>query len=70
MKYQSSRALTSKVISKIIVFEKWVKPLGQGHSVKNSGNHEKVLSKGILVCNIKALAPTFCKVKVSQRRTE
>ena len=34
MKYQSSSTHCSKVISKVKVFKKWVKQLGQGHMVK------------------------------------
>ena len=34
----------------------------QGHSVKNNGTHGKVLSKGTLMWNIKALALTVQKL--------
>ena len=33
-----------------------VKLQGQGHRVENNGTHGKVLSQGILMWNIKALA--------------
>ena len=36
-KYQSSRTHSSKVISKVKVFEKWVKLQGQVHMVKKNG---------------------------------
>ena len=36
--------------------------MGQGHRVKNNGTHWKVLSQGILMLNIKALALTVQKV--------
>ena len=35
---------------------------GQGHKVKNSGTHEKVLPQGMLMWNIKALALTVQKL--------
>ena len=62
VKYQSSSTLSSKVISKVNVFKKWVKLQGQGHRVKNNGTHGKVLSQGILMWNIKALAFTVQKL--------
>ena len=37
------------------VFKKWAKLQGQGHRVKNNNTHEKVLSRGIFLWNIKAL---------------
>ena len=51
-----------KVISKVKVFQKWVKLQGQGHEVKNNGSHGKVLSQGILMWNINALALTVQKL--------
>ena len=60
MKYQSSSTHCSKVISKVKVFEKWIKR--QGHRVKNNGTHGKFLSQGIIMCNIKALALTVQKL--------
>ena len=36
--------------------------MGQGHSVKNNGTHGKVLSQGIFMWNIKALALTVQKL--------
>ena len=62
VKYQSSSTYCSKVICKVEVFKKWVKPQGQGHMVKNNGTHGKVLSQGILMGNIKALAFTVQKL--------
>ena len=62
MKYQSSSTHNSKVISKVKVFKKWAKLQGQGHRVKNNGIHGKVLSQGILMCNIRALAFTVQKL--------
>ena len=62
VKYQSSSPHCSKVISKVKVFKKWVKLQGQDHRVKNNGNHIKVLSQGILMWNIKALALTVQKL--------
>ena len=62
VKYQSSSTHYSKVISKVKVFRKWVKLQGQGHRVKNNGTHGKVLSQGILIWNIKALALTVQKL--------
>ena len=59
--YQSSSNPCSKVISKVKVFKKWDKLQGQGHRVKNNGTHRKVLSQGILMWNIKALAFTIQK---------
>ena len=56
MKYQSSSTHCSKVISKVKVFKKWVKLLGQGHRVKNNGTHGKDFSQGILMWNIKLYA--------------
>ena len=46
-KYQSSSTNCSKIVSKIKVFKKWVKLKGQGHRVKNTGTHGKILSQGI-----------------------
>ena len=60
MKYQSSSTYCSKVISKVKVFQKWFKLQGQGHMVDN-GTHRKVLSQGIIMWNIKALALTVQK---------
>ena len=40
------------------ILKKMVKLQGQGHRVKNNGTHWKVLSQGILMWNIKALALT------------
>ena len=62
MKYQSCSTHCWKVISKVKVFKIWVKLQGQGHKVKNNGTHRKVLSKGILMWNIKALAHTVQKL--------
>ena len=62
VKYQRSSSHCSKVISKVKVFKKWIKLQGQGHRVKNNGNHRKVLSQGILMWNIKALALTVQKL--------
>ena len=39
VKYQSYSTQCSKVISKVKVFQKWVKLQGQGHRVKNNGTH-------------------------------
>ena len=44
------------------VFKKWVKLQGQGHRVKNNCTNGKVLSQGILMRNIKALALTVQKL--------
>ena len=50
VKYQSSSTHSSKIISKVKVFKKWVKLQGQGHRVKkNNGTHEEVFSHGIHV---------------------
>ena len=62
MKYQSSSTQCSKVISKDKVLKKWVKLSGQGHRVKNNGTHGKILSQGILMWNIVALALTVQKL--------
>ena len=63
VKFQSSSTHYFKIISKVKVFKKLVKLQGQGHRVKNNGTHEKkVLTKGILMGNIKALAPTVQKL--------
>ena len=62
VKYQNSSAHCSKVICKVEVFKNWVKLQGQGHMVKNNGTHGKVLSHGILMGNIKALALTVQKL--------
>ena len=62
VKYQSFSSHCSKVISKLLVFKIWVKLQGQGHRVKNDGTHVNVLSQGILMLNIKALALTFQKL--------
>ena len=35
---------------------------GKGHSVKNNGTHRKVLSQGVFMCYIKALALTVQKL--------
>ena len=51
-----------KVISKVKVFQKWVKLQGLGHRVKYNGTLGKVLSQGILMWNIKALALTVQKL--------
>ena len=37
VKYNSYSTHCSKAISKVKVFKKWVKQLGQGHMVKNNG---------------------------------
>ena len=62
VKYQSSSTHCSKVINKVKVFKKWVKLQDQGHSVKNNSTHGKVLSQGILMWNVKALALTVQKL--------
>ena len=62
LKYQSSSTPCSKVIGKIKVIKKWVKLLGQGYRVNNFGTCGKVLSQGILMWNIKALALTVQKL--------
>ena len=62
MKYQSSSSHCSKVIYKIKVFTKWVKHQDQGHRYKNNGTLEKLLSQGITMRNIKALALTVHKL--------
>ena len=62
VKYQRSNTHCSKIICKVKVFKKWVKLQGQGHRVKNNGTQGKVLSQGILMCNIKALALTVQKL--------
>ena len=62
MKYQSSSTHYSNVIIKVRVFKKRVKLQGQGHRVKNNGTPGKVLSHGILMWNIKALALTVQKL--------
>ena len=62
MEYESSSTHCSKVISKVKVFQKWVKLQGQGHRVKNNGTHGKVLSQGIFMWNMKALALTVQKL--------
>ena len=62
MKYQSSSTHCSNVVSKVKVFKKWVIHQGQGHGVKKNGTHGKVLSQGILMGNIKALALTVQKL--------
>ena len=49
VKYQRSSTHSSKVISKVKVFKKWVKLRGQSHGVQNNGTHGKVLSQGILM---------------------
>ena len=51
VKYQRSTGTThcSKVISKVKVFQNWVKLQGQGHRVQNNGTNKKVLSQGILM---------------------
>ena len=71
MKYQSSNTHCLKVISKVKVFKKWVKLHCQDHKVKNNGNNRKVLSKGIFLCNIKALALTvknlYTRLKFSKK---
>ena len=74
MKYQSSSTHCSKVICKVKVFKKYVKLKGQGHRVKNNGVHGKVLSQGILMWNIKALALTvqklFAKLKFLKKKVK
>ena len=60
--YQSFCTHCSKIISKVKVFKIWVKLPGQCHRVKNNGTHWKVLSQGILMWNIKALALTVQKL--------
>ena len=62
MKYRSSSTHCLKVISKDKVFKKWAKLQGQGHRVKNNGTHRKVISQGILMRNIKALALSVQKL--------
>ena len=62
VKYQSRSTHCSKVIGNVKVFKKWVKLHGQCHTVKNNGTHGKVLSQGIFMCNIKALALTVQKL--------
>ena len=44
-----------KVMAKVKVFQKYVKQQGQGHTVKHS-TMWKVLSKGILMCNMRAIS--------------
>ena len=50
-----------KVISKVKVLKKKVKLQFHGNIVKNNGTHPRVLSQGILMWNIKALALTVQK---------
>lgn len=45
----------SLTIINVKVLNEWIKPQDQGHNVKNVGTHEKVLSQGIPMRNIKAL---------------
>jgi hypothetical protein len=45
----------SKDTVKVEVFNMQVKHQGQGHKVKSVGTHRKVLSRGILMWNIKAI---------------
>ena len=49
VKYQSSITDSSKVISNVKVFKKYVKLQGQGHNVKIVGSHRNTLSRGILM---------------------
>ena len=56
VKYQQSSNHCSTFISKLKVFKRWVKLQSQCRRVKNIGTHGKVLSQGILMRNIKALA--------------
>ena len=62
MKYESPTSFGSKVMAKVKFFQKKVKSRGQGHEVKNVGIGRKVLSKGIHLCNIKALSPFVKKL--------
>jgi hypothetical protein len=63
VKCQSPSTYQSKDISKVTVFNKYIKHQGKGHKVKNFGTHGKVLSQGILMWNIKALALTIPKLE-------
>ena len=51
-----------KLLARFKVFKKRVKLQGQGHMVKNNGTLRKILSQGILMLNIKALALTVKKL--------
>ena len=62
MKYQRSRTHCSNVISKGKVFKKIGQTPRSGSQGKQNGIHRKVLSQGILICNIKALALTVQKL--------
>ena len=50
-----TKLLASLTIINVKVLNEWIKPQDQGHNVKNVGTHEKVLSQGIPMRNIKAL---------------
>ena len=59
VQYENSSTHCSKVISKVQVFLKnWVKLQGQAHRFKNNGTLKNVISQGIFMWNIKALALT------------
>jgi hypothetical protein len=47
MKYESLITCHSNDMANVKVFEKWVKPQGQGHMVKNFGTIRKILSKAL-----------------------
>ena len=61
-------------MTKVNVYQKYVKLQGQGHKVKNYGTMWKVLSQGIYIWNMKALSTSgkkvMAKVKVFKSRSD
>ena len=53
-----------------MVYKKLVKHQGQGPKVKNNGKERYVLSQGILLWNIKALALTVQKLLARLKLTK
>ena len=62
MKYESPSSSDLTVMTKVKVFEKYVKLQGQGHQVKNYGMMWKVLSQAMYMCIVKALALLIWKL--------
>ena len=62
MQFENPSSSDLKVMTKVKVFEKYVKLQSQGHQVKNYDMMRKILSQGMHICNIKALAVLIWKL--------
>ena len=56
VQYDCPICFGSKVMTKVKIFENWVKSQGQGHRVKAFDTNRKVLPQGTHNCNMTALS--------------